>query len=360
MLFDTRSATDSTVPVSLQDTDGNETDYFSLKDESKSISSSPTKPDIPNIIITPPYDEQPLATQGHLGNLRGANMIPLSVSTIYSTSAPPMLAPTEYFLDENFLIPPYPENFLDQRRYRRAKEYRELKEWLVEFLNSKGHQFPTKLRCRVMEIYGITNYDLAPATIAKFKDKDEAQDEGVSLNYGESFEEVEGEKSDEKLLRILRAFFATQIQDVTPKIDPKTLLQGFTTDREIQKKYPSMALSLPMAKSRSVPNFHINTNQSYKTSQKSSIPGLPPRSPLHRAALTRPSTPKSRSIMPPVVELQALKFVDLKSGFKEANLSPVEKEARANRSRIMEGTFGAVREAMGGRPRTKRRSSLMY
>lgn len=76
-------------------------------------------------------------------------------------------------------------------------------------MNTKGDQFPKKLRSRMMEGYSISDSDLDPEIVRKFKEEG-ARDEGVALGA-----DVEG-GSDAEDLSLLQMAFRSQIPVVTP------------------------------------------------------------------------------------------------------------------------------------------------
>ncbi|KUJ17937.1 uncharacterized protein LY89DRAFT_33698 [Mollisia scopiformis] len=120
------------------------------------------------------------------------------------SSSPHLLIP-----DSNRLMPPT-EQQINSNKLRKAREFREIRKFLINFMNAKGDKFPKKLRVRMMEMYCITEADLSPETVAKF---DADRDEGVVLEQL-GISEQEGTDLDD--LRILQMAFMSQIPVVTP------------------------------------------------------------------------------------------------------------------------------------------------
>jgi hypothetical protein len=118
-------------------------------------------------------------------------------------------------VNPSLLMPPTDKQ-LDSRKLRKAQEFREIRKWLITFLNSKGNRFPRKLRLRMMDLYCIREFDLSPEIVAKFNA--ELQDEGVA-----SEQQDEG-MDDAQCLSILGAAFRSQIEEVTPRKEKVTPL----------------------------------------------------------------------------------------------------------------------------------------
>jgi hypothetical protein len=119
-------------------------------------------------------------------------------------------------LDPNRLMPPA-EYQIDTRRLRKAQEFREIRKFLVHFMNAKGDQFPKKLRSRMMEAYDITDSDLSPEVVARFHNQGNGdfKDEGVALEQL-GINELDKDTTDAEDLRILSMAFQSQIPVVTP------------------------------------------------------------------------------------------------------------------------------------------------
>jgi hypothetical protein len=111
-------------------------------------------------------------------------------------------------VNQSLLMPPTDPQ-LDPRKLRKAQEFREIRKWLITFLNSKGDRFPRKLRLRMMDLYCIREFDLAPEIVARFNA--ELQDEGVAL------EQQDEGMDDAQSLSILGAAFRSQIEELTPR-----------------------------------------------------------------------------------------------------------------------------------------------
>ena len=150
------------------------------------------------IIVTTPIEEVPDPIDNPLVLSRSSGSFPLAT-----------LNPEPFnSIDTSLLMPPT-DNQLDPRKLRKAQEFREIRKWLISFINSKGDKFPRKLRLRIMDLYCIREFDLAPKIVAKFNA--EMQDEGVALDAQD--EELDNAAS----LSILGAAFRSQIEEVTPK-----------------------------------------------------------------------------------------------------------------------------------------------
>jgi hypothetical protein len=111
---------------------------------------------------------------------------------------------------------PPTEHQIDTRRLRKAQEFREIRKFLIHFMNAKGDQFPKKLRSRMMDAYAITDSDLSPAVVARFNDLgNEVRDEGVALEQL-GMNELDKETTDAEDLQILSMAFQSRIPMVTP------------------------------------------------------------------------------------------------------------------------------------------------
>ncbi|RDW81988.1 hypothetical protein BP6252_03100 [Coleophoma cylindrospora] len=343
--------------------DINDMDYFSVKDHNDSSSSTDSQTDlnIPpfNLMITPPSPGEEtfqLPQESSGGFYQGENTSTLSVSSIYSTTSISSFTGSEFSPDADLLMPPCPEYGLDRKRQRRAREFREMQKWLTEFLNTQGPRLPLKLRQRVMHIYRIEDSDLAPEVVAQFCDEPQ-----LDANLAASLKEAEeGEHSNAELLRLLRAFFRSQLPILHRKESEPLKLQGFTTDPNIQKQFPEMALSAPLPRSHSSPSLrNSKAFQNSKTRSRSSTMVLA-RS-ISSADYNSPkSQPKASSSRPSsyIGSRTAIRAGDddyddddYLSMEKSALSKNAARQAKVNRSRIVAGTFGVVREVLGGKPR---------
>ena len=153
-----------------------------------------------SIIVTPPFEEIPELVTSPPVRARNVANFPL-VKLNFSHLAD---------VNPSFLMPPT-DNQLDPHKLRKAQEFRKIREWLINFLNSKGDRFPRKVRLRMMGLYCIRDFDLAPDIVAKFKA--EMPDEGVSSGHqGEGVDDAQS-------LSILSAAFRSQIEEVIPRKD---------------------------------------------------------------------------------------------------------------------------------------------
>lgn len=178
------------------------------------------------IIVTTPLEEIPDPVTNPPVLQRNSARFPLATLS------------SDHFNDVNpsLLMPPT-DNQLDPRKLRKAQEFREIRKWLITFLNSKGDRFPRKLRLRMMDLYCIREFDLAPGIVAKFNA--EVQDEGVDL------EQQDEGMDDAKSLSILGAAFRSQIEEVTPKkekvgplpVPPSPQRHG-SPPKKLEKKKP--------------------------------------------------------------------------------------------------------------------------
>jgi hypothetical protein len=129
-------------------------------------------------------------------------------------SLPTIPRPT---IDSSNLLKPPMDPQLDARKMRKAHEFREVRKFLIKFLNDKGDQFPMLLRARIMDGYGIREFELNPTVVRKFQEN-MAQDEGVALGHSGGPFSKPGEQSDADHLRILEQAFQSLIPVVTPKV----------------------------------------------------------------------------------------------------------------------------------------------
>ncbi|PMD44866.1 hypothetical protein L207DRAFT_524311 [Hyaloscypha variabilis F] len=188
------------------------------------------------IIVTTPEENEPPPSpipgpRNSFNSIRASRISSPNASTTslpatrfsrqFSTDSLPLPQPER--LDPNRLMPPA-EYQLDTRRLRKAQEFREIRKFLIHFMNAKGDQFPKKLRSRMMELYAITDADLAPEVLARFNDpgNGDIKDEGVALEQL-GMNELEKETTDAEDLRILSMAFQSQIPVMTPSRKPASL-----------------------------------------------------------------------------------------------------------------------------------------
>jgi hypothetical protein len=198
------------------------------------------------------------------------------LSQCFSTDSLPLPHPKR--LDPNRLMPPT-EHQIDTRRLRKAQEFREIRKFLVHFMNAKGDQFPKKLRSRMMEAYAITDSDLSPEVVARFYNQGngDIKDEGVALEQL-GINELDKDTTDAEDLRILSMAFQSQIPVVTPS------------------RETALADTIP-------PNASINTIRPWGTSVSKPAPPLPSSNKATvrttPARSSKPSPPRRMETAPP-------------------------------------------------------------
>ncbi|KAH8808093.1 hypothetical protein F5884DRAFT_791026 [Xylogone sp. PMI_703] len=162
------------------------------------------------IIITPPADDEPTDFDRFYGV--GGNRSNLSFSSARSISETRSTILAGDYLDSSRLMP-LAEHHINRIRERKAIEFREVRKWLVQFLNERGDQFPPKLRYTLMKLYGINECDIVPEMVARFS-SDEIQDEGVALDCKENNAES---------LKMLAACFQSQLPQYGLQVENTTL-----------------------------------------------------------------------------------------------------------------------------------------
>ncbi|KAF4630052.1 hypothetical protein G7Y89_g8092 [Cudoniella acicularis] len=124
---------------------------------------SPTAPI--TIILTTPDDDTPPPTPRPTSERKNPFHAIRSIRT--STPIPPMpptnsstvgLSPP---LDRTRLMPPS-ERSLNSRKIQKAQEFREIRSFMINFMNTSGDTFPMKLRFKMMDMYCIREGDLDP------------------------------------------------------------------------------------------------------------------------------------------------------------------------------------------------------
>lgn len=172
------------------------------------------------IIVTTPEEDSGSETDSPVGNTFN-DIRARRNGTFITTTTPPTPPPRHersmssdsLFTPNTSLLMPPTERQIDHRRLRKAREFREVRKFLVTFLNTKGDQFPKKLRLRMMDLYSLNESDLDPAVVKRFAIIDAEtgnRDEGVAL------EQQLEEGSDADDLRVLENAFRSQIKDMTP------------------------------------------------------------------------------------------------------------------------------------------------
>ncbi|KAH7351289.1 hypothetical protein BKA65DRAFT_255464 [Rhexocercosporidium sp. MPI-PUGE-AT-0058] len=272
--------------------------------------------------------------------------------------------------DSTRLMPPS-EQALDLTRLRKAQEFREVRKFMITFLNTKGHTFPSKLRLRIMQGYSIHERELDPNTVRQFstlseEKEGEGMDEGVALEAG-SDEGKGKELSNAENLQILTMAFQSQIPLVTPHLEKSYLeatpgrLPGHkrprsareeremrllgrtlsTSDLSFRQKQPEAETFSQLLKaSVSVPELS-RRRPSSSSSSSISTPRGPPLPVNRRTSVsskqsqnqTQAQNHRDHNIAPILVEKQ---------------LKLAEQQTRIKRQSIISGAFGAVRDAMGG------------
>jgi len=248
-------------------------------------------------------------------------------------------------IDRSRLMPPT-EHVLDARRIQKAHEFREVRGFMINFMNMKGAMFPEQLRFQMMDLYGIEEGDLHPETVAKFNSKDSVlehyQDEGVAL---------EDMGNSKQHLKILETAFRSRMEEVTPKKKNVPIPAGRPQSTPRQR----MGSGKPNLQSRSetaIATFVdddnmplawlaplISTSPSdlaplpHSLTKTRSTPNLSEHAVQHQRNTTssNPGTPTE----------------ERQKQFQE------DSQTRARRSNRLSGAFGVMREAMLGRKRSK-------
>jgi hypothetical protein len=230
------------------------------------------------IVVTTPEDELQDNNESYPWNGVHTHKNP-SVVSLPSFSTPATI-------DTNLLMPPT-DNQIDPRKLHRAQEFRQMRSFLINFMNAKGDQFPHRLRAPMMELYMIRDIDLRPEVVAKFNA--EVQDEGVALD-----KPGDDPLSNAESLRILGAAFQSHVPELKPKKRPADVRPP------MQRRQSSPPRSGPMSYKPSPPSS-LKSNPSLKDSRaakerKSLDPSSPkttPRNSLKSPQQTPPSTPPS-------------------------------------------------------------------
>ncbi|KAL2071105.1 hypothetical protein VTL71DRAFT_12340 [Oculimacula yallundae] len=293
-----------------------------------------------------------------------------------TTSLPSLQKPRTH--DPSRLMPPS-EQALDLSRLRKAQEYREIRKYMINFLNTKGHTFPSKLRLRIMQGYGIEEGELDPRTRKLFAASSASEIEferknragGRSSSEGLSWKGTRKESNAENLAILSQAFQA-QIPLVTPHLEaaylntipgrlpPKNTIRTAKQEREMRslgRALPSSresgstrgqargdSFSKLLRESTSVPEIS-NSRRRPSTSNSSShskfstktLPDnrlRPASSSLTSSARSSPApaqTQRQRSLTPVPMEKQ---------------MKIAEQQTRIKRQSILAGAFGAVRDGM--------------
>lgn len=195
------------------------------------------------IIVTTPEEESPSSPPTPATASQPRNSFNQIRAHRESSSLPSRRAnwssPNLTVPDSNMLKPPT-EQQINTSKLRKAHEFREIRRFLIQFMNAKGDQFPKKLRWRMMDMYCITDSDLSPEIVAKFIG--EVKDEGVSL---EQLGISEMDSTDADDLKILETAFRSRIPVVTPRREqalvdsippPRPRKQSLTRRAETRKE----------------------------------------------------------------------------------------------------------------------------
>lgn len=361
------------------------------KNSSTIFQNSPLAPI--TIIVTTPEDDipsppsTPAPEPRNSFNLIRANRNSSTISLpatqfsrCFSTDSLPLPQPKQ--LDPNRLMPPM-EHQIDGRRLRKTQEFREIRKFLVHFMNAKGDQFPKKLRSRMMEAYAITDSDLSPEVVARFNDIGDIKDEGVALEQL-SMNELDKETTDAEDLRILSMAFQSQIPVVTPSREAMGVdtISAYNKNRPHQTSISKPAPQMP-AKfvKQGPPSPPLNSSKPMKPAEEDEpLNWLGPlisissttdwslplqdddRSRLQKAhSVPNMHRRPPNSDAPPVPSLSNSNSSMMSGLGRGRNNSvtgggsrgvSVEKTmhiAKLKRQGIISGAFGAVREAMGGK-----------
>jgi hypothetical protein len=323
------------------------------------------------IIVTTPEEQNlsppPTQPQNPFNAIRAHRQSSSLPSSRLTSSSTPNLIP-----DSSRLKPPT-EQQINASKLSKAHEFREIRKFLISFINAKGDQFPKKLRYRMMEMYCITSSDLAPETVAKFTD--EIRDEGVAL---EQLGISEPEATDLDDLRILQMAFMSQIPLVTPSKerkleDPKpisrTRKQSLIGRRAEARKddAPISWLALTTNSSLAAPPLDSPPPRPFvgehKLLRASSVPNLREIQEIREDVPPIPSMPSAYTTNSPV---KRSRNNTLSASSNKTEMLPVEgkptlveKEVRSKRGNVIMGAFGAVRDAIAAskeaRARERRR-----
>jgi hypothetical protein len=292
-----------------------------------------------------------------------------STTSLPSTRHSPSMSNESLSLpDPNRLMPPT-EQQIDARRLQKAREFREIRKFIIQFMNMKGSQFPKKLRYRMMEAYSIADSDLSPETVAKFNDL-EIKDEGVELEQLGMQDEGK-EHSDAENLRILEMAFRSQIPVVTPKRDvlggvdavppyrarigqrlntiqnPRRASTGRPLSQVVDDEDIPLGWLAPMITSSSSTTDLSSMKQEHGIKKSDSTPNF--QRTLERTAPPEPPVPDGLAVAGRRRNTGELSSMPL-----ENKLRIVESQTRIKRSGIISGAFGSVREAMRGSSKSRK------
>jgi hypothetical protein len=315
------------------------------------------------IIVTTPEEEIPTPPETPVTNT--FNEIRSRRSAITVTRHAPSMSTDSLFTPNTSLLMPPTERQIDQHRLRKAKEFREIRKFLIDFLNTKGDQFPKKLRNRMMDLYSINNGDLDPNSVARFDL--EIKDEGVALDQFGIYDINNSSDADD--LKILAMVFQSQIPVVTPTREQAQLntvppfKNGAMNRRSTLSTRSETRLETRPEEDETPPTWLgplINLTESEPSPPaEKSCPEIPPVHRLTKSTsepnMQRGARPGSKA--PPVPPIPAdydksvarVRSSTISAGKQHVGkqLLIVEHQTRLKKQNIISGAFGAVREAFG-------------
>jgi hypothetical protein len=294
---------------------------------------------------------------------------------------------------------PPTEHQIDSRRLRKAQEFREIRKFLIHFMNAKGDQFPKKLRSRMMEAYAIADSDLSPEVVARFNDlENDMKDEGVALEQL-GMNELDKETTDAENLRILSMAFQSRIADVTPsrEVTHVDSIPPYINKNPIRPQGPSVSKPAPVGKPPTPPKSKlppplppksmlrsgtepakrekrvedeplnwlgplISTSTAANSDWSLPLVDDDSRSRLQKAQSQPNMSRHPTSPAPPVPSFpnsalsskgrgrgESLSRYSSRTGIDGLGMEKAIHVSRVKRQGIISGAFGAVREAMGGK-----------
>lgn len=165
------------------------------------------------IVLTTPEDELQESTYTYSGPQKSISTTPLQALPS-QRQVPP---------NSSLLMPPTERNAVESRKTRQSREFREIRKWLISFLNAKSESLPQKLRARMMDIYAIRECDLDEEVVARWRVEEDEEGltleltEGVGAEGGGTSPLGEQEEWDQKeSLRMLGMALRRDIEEKTP------------------------------------------------------------------------------------------------------------------------------------------------
>ncbi|KAG9232838.1 hypothetical protein BJ875DRAFT_442797 [Amylocarpus encephaloides] len=295
-----------------------------------------------------------------LRNIRATNtprppVMPLSDASTANLSRLPMRR-----MDETRLMPPSGHD-LDARRARKAQEFHEIRTFMIQFMNMKGHALPGKLRSKMMDLYGIQDHDLLPEKVARFAEEGAIDIEGDATAF-------DGVDNHREQLRILETAFRSQIPHITPKkadmpkpavcqlpspIERRVARRPQTATETTKKPLTADEEDIHMAWvgpliAVAPPEIAFPTIPLQKMSSSPSIRGNSPTSlDLHDSLASSVSVNTVHSATS--VNTWGTTTTDSTASFTKR----VDHHTRTKRNKIIAGAFSAVRESMAWRKSSK-------